>query len=191
MCRAALSSDDLRRESRKSMSHRSVPKHAIVAFAVVAAMTVPVTALSASHQTSYAARPSTASGFMTRDAASGAVPILFVSDLITNAVWLFNANDLSQPPIGEVTQGISSPFGMGVDGAGNLYVNTSGKIEVYAPGALSPTRTVDASGFAISVAVAKDGTLATFTERTGSPFGHLLIFDKGSMTPTRKIGFAL
>ena len=130
--------------------------------------------------------------FMTADAATGRVPILFVSDIHNDAVYLYNAERLGAGPIGTITDGINGfggPGDMTVDGSGNLYVVASpGLVQVFTPGGLHPARTIQFSGRQLaSVAASADGTLAIFGRGNISQDGTLYIFDKGSLNPTRTI----
>jgi hypothetical protein len=130
--------------------------------------------------------------FMTADAATGKVPILYVSDKHNAAVYLYNANRLGAGPIATITDGVNTlggPGGMTVDGVGNLYVVAPlGIVEVFAPGSLHPARTIQFAGRSLaSVAASADGTLAIFGNGGFEQDGTLFIFDKGSLTPTRTI----
>jgi hypothetical protein len=130
--------------------------------------------------------------FMTADAATGRVPILFVSDIHNGAVYLYNAERLGDGPIGTITDGVNGSGGPGdmtVDGRGNLYVVAApGLVQVFTPGSLHPARTIQFSGRKLaSVAASADGTLAIFGIRGFKQDGTLYIFDKGSLTPTRTI----
>jgi hypothetical protein len=130
--------------------------------------------------------------FMTADAANGNVPVLFVSDKHNAAVYLYNANWLGAGPIATITDGVNTSGGPGdltVDGAGNLYVVASpGLVQVFTPGSLHPSRTIQFSGRSLaSVAASADGTLAIFGNGGFEQDGTLYIFDKGSLTPTRTI----
>src|SRR5580704_3847887 len=82
--------------------------------------------------------------FMTADAATGRVPILFVSDVHNGAVYLYNAGQLGAGPIGTITDGVNGSGGPGdmtIDGRGNLYVVAApGLVQVYLPGGLHPAR---------------------------------------------------
>ncbi len=130
--------------------------------------------------------------FMTADVATGRVPILYVSDINTGAVYLYNAKRLGAGPIGTITDGVNAPggpTGMTVDGSGNLYVVAApGVVQVYAPGGLHPARTIQFPGRKLaSVAASADGTLAIFGIGGIKQDGTLYIFDKGSLSPTRTI----
>jgi hypothetical protein len=130
--------------------------------------------------------------FMTADAATGRVPILFVSDVHNGAVYLYNAGRLGAGPIGTITDGVNGSGGPGdmtVDGRGNLYVAAApGLVQVYSPGGLHPARTIQFSGRSLaSVAASADGTLAIFGNGDFEQDGTLYIFDRGSLTPTRTI----
>ncbi|MDQ6825255.1 MAG: hypothetical protein M3007_07320 [Candidatus Eremiobacteraeota bacterium] len=132
--------------------------------------------------------------FMTFAAVNSKTPVLFVSDNETNAVYLYNANDLHAPPIGKITSGINAPTALAVDAKGVLYVSNATAVTAYRPGAVQPFRTITAArGTPYSIAVSPDGTLAISYEPARSLFtpGTLVIFDRGSATPTRTISIPL
>src|ERR1700694_1095063 len=151
---------------------------------------------------------STLPAFMTFAAVNSKTPVLFVSDNETNAVYLYNADDLHAPPIGKITSGINAPTALAVDAKGVLYVSNATVVTAYRPGAVQPFRTITAApgaalsvrgraggavGTPYSIAVSADGTLAISYEPARSLFtrGTLVIFDKGSATPTRTISIPL
>lgn len=129
--------------------------------------------------------------FMTAAGANGSVPVLFVSDDETNAVYLLNADNLNAPPLGKITNGIDAPTDIAVDPSGVLYVANARDIVEYQPGALQPFRRLSLGIIPASIAVGADGTLAVAGERAFEFPGKLFIFDKGSTTPTRTIPISL
>src|SRR5579864_1412431 len=85
--------------------------------------------------------------------------LLYVSVCCSpSAVLVYDANGHRQSPIEQITSGLSASGGLAVDVAGNLYVANNGNIEVYAPGALQPFRTITDNG-SFFLAVASDGTI--------------------------------
>src|SRR4029077_18382177 len=78
-----------------------------------------------------------------------------------------------------------------VDAHGVLYVanrlNNLSWVSVYQPGSLHPQKQMQFGFTPESVAVSADGTLAIAGSRGFFKNGTLLIFDKGSPTPTRRI----
>lgn len=130
--------------------------------------------------------------FTTRVAVDRKTPVLFWSDAATSAVYLVDANNISGPAIGKITDGIQSPAGIAVDAKGVLYVATAGGLLLYKPGALHPFRTItDPQGRPGGVAVGADGTLAVTFGGGIFKNGVVDVFDKGSATPTRRIPVSL
>jgi hypothetical protein len=123
----------------------------------------------------------------THVARAAQAPVLYVGDSATNAVYLFDARDLSRPPIGKITDGIGTPYGLAVDGKGFLYVANGSAVEVYRPGALTPFRTITDVAQPFAVGIGSNGSFAI----TGiySQGGLLAIYDNGSRKPTRLISF--
>lgn len=70
--------------------------------------------------------------------------------------------------------------GLAVDGAGNLYVGgeNTGQIEVFAPGATSPSRFINGSSY--DLAVKRDGTLYA------NNYGEILEWAPGATNPTNQ-----
>jgi hypothetical protein len=137
-------------------------------------------------------RLAAAPAFMTRAAVDRKTPVLLWSDAATNAVYLVDANNISGPAIGKVTDGIQSPAGIAVDAKGVLYVATAGGVLLYQPGALHPFRTItDPEGRPGGVAVGADGTLAVTFGGGIFKNGVVDVFDKGSVTMTRRIPVSL
>jgi hypothetical protein len=135
-----------------------------------------------------AARPA----FMTRAAVDSKTPVLFWSDVSTDAVYLVDANNISGPALGKITDGTQSPAGIAVDAKGVLYVATAGGLLLYQPGALHPFRTItDPEGRPGGVAIGADGTLAVTFGGGIFKNGVVDVFDKGSATPTRRIPVSL
>jgi hypothetical protein len=132
------------------------------------------------------------SGFMTRSAVDPRISLLYLADDHTNAVYLLNANHLHAPALGMITSGINAPSGLAVGSNGVLYVSNLNAVTEYQPGALTPFRTIPfTDGTPVAIAVGSDGTLAVADVPPIHQPGHLLIFDKGSPTPTRIITFPL
>jgi hypothetical protein len=129
-------------------------------------------------------------GFMSPEAANRKSSVVFVSDGINNAVYVYPAMHIDAAPIGEITAGIDSPAGLAVDSNGVLYVaNTnSSTISEYEPGATQPFLTIK-RGVAnpVALAVSADGTLVVASGVTYEQPGKLAIYAKGSTVPTRRI----
>jgi hypothetical protein len=130
-------------------------------------------------------------GSMTTAGPDARTPVLFIADDHTNAVYLFDANNLAAPPLAKITDGINRPSALAVDKSGVLYVASTHVVTAYRPGSLHPFRTIHAVSFPMVVAVSADGTLAMAGEPALTSPGTLAIFDKGSPTPTRIIQIGL
>jgi len=72
-------------------------------------------------------------------------PRLYVAEVDSNKILIFDPTAPSPTPEATITKGLSRPFGIAVDGSGNLYVANSGNrtVTVYRPGKLTPTFTID------------------------------------------------
>ncbi|HEV3152165.1 MAG TPA: hypothetical protein VGZ02_00015, partial [Candidatus Baltobacteraceae bacterium] len=114
-------------------------------------------------------------------------PVLYVSETHSNAVYTFDPANIAAGPAGKITAGINRPGALAVGPDGVLYVtNTFGNnVTLYKAGATSPFRTI-ASTFGVPerVAVSADNTLAIAYTKGFRKSGELVIYDKGSATPT-------
>lgn len=72
-------------------------------------------------------------------------PRLYVAEVDSNKVLIFDPTVPSPTPQATITKGLSRPFGIAVDRGGNLYVANSGNrtVTVYHPGKLTPSFTID------------------------------------------------
>ena len=114
--------------------------------------------------------------------------LIYVSNLGAGAIDVFYQHGMNQTPIATITNGILGPGGLTTDGKGNLYVADEGKIngqwtvQLYAPGATSPTKsyTTDLSSPTDTV-VAKNGTIyiANFN---GLSNGWVSVYPKGNVS---------
>lgn len=119
---------------------------------------------------------------------------LYVSDIIANAVFVFNANNIAAGPINRITAGIDRPGALAVAPSGDLYVtNDYGQnVTVYKPGTSTPFKTLKSpAGTPGLIASAADGTLAIAYSQGFSKGGSLVVYDRGSATPTRNIDIPL
>jgi hypothetical protein len=114
-------------------------------------------------------------------------PMLYVGDAATNSVYLFDARDLSLPPLGKITDGVGTPYGIMVDSKGFVYLANGFAVEVYRPGGLKPIRAITDVPTPFGVGAGPNGTFAI--TGVGSQGGLLAIYDNGSRTPTRTIMF--
>lgn len=122
--------------------------------------------------------------------AAGVTHILYVADDNTNAVYRFNADNLTAQPIGKISMGIDFPQGLAVAPNGDLYVanHSAQDVTAYKPGINTPFRTIKTTGkYPAYIAISADGTMAiAYYGRSGAN-GMLVVYDKGSATPTRNI----
>lgn len=132
-------------------------------------------------------------GFMSSDAAGKNAPVLFVSDAVNNAVYLFAAKHVELGPVGEITSGIDSPAGLAVDGKGILYVaNTNAStITEYKPGATRAFATISGFSYPEAIAVSSDGTLVVASGTTYEAPGKLAVYAPGASAPERTITIPL
>jgi sugar lactone lactonase YvrE len=70
-------------------------------------------------------------------------PYLYVAAEYANEVLVYPESGYYQSPVGKITSGISSPYGLYVDKSGNLYVANQKPptVTVYAPGSTFPSAT--------------------------------------------------
>jgi hypothetical protein len=117
--------------------------------------------------------------------------VLFESDQQTNAVYMFDPDHLQAPALGMITDGISQPGSLAVDAHGVLYVanrlNNRSWVSVYQPGSVHPQKQMQFNFTPESIAVSADETLAIAGSQGFFKDGTVLIFDKGSPMPTRRI----
>jgi hypothetical protein len=106
--------------------------------------------------------------------------LVYVAD--GNAIMIFPERGVNPKPVGEITDGIESAYGLYVDRSGNLYVcNQYGNnVEVYAPGSTTPSRTytedlqrplypiVDGKG-SLYVGNADNGTVVVYPRGSTTP----------------------
>jgi DNA-binding beta-propeller fold protein YncE len=73
--------------------------------------------------------------------AAAAKNLIYVAD--SDSVVIFPKGMRNAPPIGKITRGVTSAYGLYLDGDKNLYVanQAENNVEVYAPGSTSPTFT--------------------------------------------------
>ncbi len=92
-------------------------------------------------------------------AAKKAKHLIYVSDFTGDAVEIYDASDLSEGPVGAITDGISGPEGSCVDKHGNLFVTNASNatVTMYPHG--STTYKLQYTGFAYptNVAVGANG----------------------------------
>jgi hypothetical protein len=84
--------------------------------------------------------------------------LVYVSDQDNNAVEIYQANVSNPQPIGQITSGISTPDGLGMDKRGNLYVANAAAttVTVYHPGETTPFQTYSPGQNPVNVRVGSD-----------------------------------
>ena len=107
---------------------------------------------------------------------------LYVSSYVLGYVAIYCTKGHNQPPIGEITSGISGPEGANTDSKGNLYItNTRGNtVTEYAPGSVNPSFTYS-SGLGAPAGVAVDSKQNVYVSSL-SP-ASVKVFPQGSNTP--------
>jgi DNA-binding beta-propeller fold protein YncE len=70
-------------------------------------------------------------------------PFLYVAAEAANEVLIYPESGYHRSPVGKITSGVSSPYGLYVDQSGNLYVANQSPptVTVYAPGSTYPSAT--------------------------------------------------
>jgi hypothetical protein len=126
---------------------------------------------------------------------AGTQATLFVSDIDTDAIRLFPANEKNPTQSGSITDGINLPVNAAVDSHGTVYVANNGNSTVteYPLGQTSPSVTL--SGVQLiypnGIAINKKGTVYV---TSGATVGqcYVLVYPKGSSSPSVQInGFDL
>ena len=110
--------------------------------------------------------------------------VVYVADIDFNAVFIYPQEGKNQQPIGEITNGISGPYGLCVDAKGNLYVSNflSSQVQLYKKGSDTPSKT-----YSIGITnpgaltLGKDGTLYVVSA------AGVTEYENGSLTPTRTL----
>jgi hypothetical protein len=90
-----------------------------------------------------APRKPPASGWLSPAIESGTSgPLIYASEVQLNEVAIYPESGPNMKPIGKITSGVVSPWGLWVDQNGNLYVtNQTGSVKVYPPGSTTPSVT--------------------------------------------------
>jgi len=123
---------------------------------------------------------------------AGAHSVLYVAEDSTNAVYTFDPSNIAAGPTGKITSGIQAPTALAVDPSGDLYVGNLRNVTVYKPGGSTPFKTLASKfGAPRNIAIGADDTVAIAFGGGVLKSGGLVIFDRGSATPTRIIPVAL
>jgi hypothetical protein len=110
---------------------------------------------------------------------------LFVSNFYAAEVVIYPADVQNPEPAGTITDGVSDPYNLAVDGAGTLYVqNNNNTITEYPEGASEPSKTLTEPkvgyGTGITVTVGTDGTVYAADHLAGQVYE----FTNGSESPS-------
>jgi sugar lactone lactonase YvrE len=117
-------------------------------------------------------------------------PWLYVADTTKSNIYIYDL-DHGASQIGEISAGLGGPFGMTIDGSGNLYVanqNIPGNVAIYPPGKTKPTLTLSEDLYVPQgVAVDSGGNVwITNREYDGGQSG-IAVFPPGETTPSAYI----
>ena len=109
---------------------------------------------------------------------------IYIADALRNAIDLFRPSDGKFA--GSISDDVSSPWGLFVDGKDSLWVVNSDYVSVYPRGQKTPNRTLqDPNERSEDVCVAKDGTVyvSNFTDSASGP-GSVSVYAPGHNWPT-------
>ncbi|HEY2474934.1 MAG TPA: hypothetical protein VGI19_09040 [Candidatus Cybelea sp.] len=112
--------------------------------------------------------------------------MLFVAD--SSGVLIYNPKKANSGPIGSITTGTSSPFGVALDKKGNLYVANIGNstVTVYPKGKNSPSLTIS-TGISSPYSIAVDSKADIFVSNLGD--NNITAYKSGSGSPYETISF--
>jgi hypothetical protein len=117
-------------------------------------------------------------------------PWLYVADTTKSTVYVYDLEH-GATLIGEISTGLDGPFGMTVDGAGNLYVanqNAPGSVVIYAPGKTTPYLSLSQDLYVPQgVAVDSGGNVWITNREYGSGQPGIAIFPPGKTEPSAYI----
>jgi hypothetical protein len=114
---------------------------------------------------------------------------LFVSDDAQSCIFVLDPTQPGMPPIGQITDDVSSPAGLATDSRGALYVTNQGasppSVGVYPPGRLRPSMQLTTGSAPWAVAVDSHGTVYV-SDPFASP-ANVLAFKAGQSVPFETI----
>jgi hypothetical protein len=113
-------------------------------------------------------------------------PWLYVSGNANNTVAIYDLSKSGSPEVGTITDGVSSPGGVAVDKAGQVYVsNETGTVTIYPAGKTSPSLTLS-DDLSQPESVTVDSNENVYVcERGNSP--AIVVFPPGETTPSEVI----
>jgi len=162
---------------------------ALVALAVAASATAPAGAAARLGSTSQTANQGP-NRFGRAQFAVDAThkKLLYVSDNVNNAIYVYNlqSNQQMPQPIYTITNGLAGPQGISTDRQGNLYVANlyNNTVTVYAPGAVSPKLTIPNLNSPTDVKVDGFGNVYVSDAPGGSFQSNVVQFPPGGTTPS-------
>ncbi len=144
-----------------------------------------------SHTSGIAGALKTSGGFLKR---TGAQNFLFVGDDGTSSVWLLDPTQSGMPPIGQITDGVNGPAGLGADSEGTLYVTNQASsppsVAVYPAGHLHPSLQLT-NGIKLPWAVAADSQRTVYVSNPFASPANVVAYKAGQSTPFETIiGFS-
>jgi len=109
---------------------------------------------------------------------------LYVVGYDNNVVVIHDLDRIGFPEIGEITDGVSTPVGVTVDGKGNVYVgNTgSGTLTIYPPGSTTPSVTLSEGLTTPTCAAIDAGGNIWVANRGSAP--SITVFPPGQTAPS-------
>jgi hypothetical protein len=116
---------------------------------------------------------------------------LYVAGYTNSVVCIYDLVKFGTPKIGQITQGISGPDGMTIDGHGTLYVaNQHGaNVTIYPPGATRPSLTLS-QGLSEPVGVAVDVNGDVYVTNRGAT-QDIVVYPPGQTIPSEYIKSSL
>ncbi|HEY6326452.1 MAG TPA: hypothetical protein VIW73_08090 [Candidatus Cybelea sp.] len=115
--------------------------------------------------------------------------ILFSSDTATNEVLMYDPRTPNPSPMGSITTGISTPFGLAFDESRTLYVANiaNSTVTVYPNGQTSPSLTIS-TGIAGPYGIAVDSSGNVFVSNLNN--NTITAYATGQTTPYETIDFS-
>jgi hypothetical protein len=116
--------------------------------------------------------------------SDGSGPLLYVSEEYASEILIYPENGMFSCPIGMITNGVSTPYGLYVDKNENLYVaNQNGTVTMYPSGSVSPTVTYSQDlGRPLYAIVDHNGDLFVGNGNGGTDGGNIVEYLAGSTT---------
>jgi hypothetical protein len=115
-------------------------------------------------------------------------PWLYVGGLLNNTIAIYDLAATGSPQIGAITQGISGPYGIAIDGAGTLYVanENAGDVTIYPAGTTAPTLTLS-QGLTTPFGVAVDTNGDVYVTNPAQGGSDIVVYAQGQIVPSRTI----